>query len=358
MRKHDRIVLKPEQMPTSWYNLKADLPFAMDPMIHPQTQQPVPPEALQGLFPPSLVEQEFSMEREIPIPEEVLEQYFVYRPTPLVHATGLEDFLETPAKIFFKNESVSPTGSHKVNTALAQAYFNKKDGFAKLTTETGAGQWGSALGYAGQKYGLEVEVYMVRVSYDQKPGRRHMMHLFDAQVYPSPSDRTESGRKILAEHPDSNGSLGMAISDAVEKAVGDPHTHYALGSVLDHVLLHQTVIGLEAKKQLEILGVTPDILIACVGGGSNFGGFTFPFVPMALEKDGLRIIASEPEACPSLKKGEFRYDFGDTGHFTHDQDVYAGLGIRSPSDPRGRSSLPRGFSTRFPIGERRHRRGG
>jgi len=320
--KREKILLKPEEMPRVWYNLKADLPFELDPMINPATNEEVKPEELSALFPNEIIEQEFTMEREIPIPEQVLEEYSIYRPTPLVHATGLEEYLKTPAKIYFKNESVSPTGSHKVNTAIPQVYYNLKEGFHKVTTETGAGQWGSALSYAGGKFGMGVEVYMVRVSYDAKPGRQHMMHLFGGEVYPSPSDRTECGRKILANDPDCNGSLGIAISDAVEMAVKNPKINYALGSVLDHVLLHQTVIGEELKIQLEKAGIKPDILIACVGGGSNFGGFAFSFVKEAMEKGNIKIIASEPEACPTLKKGEFRYDHGDTAHFTPMMKMY------------------------------------
>ncbi len=320
--KREKILLKPEEMPKSWYNIKADLPFELEPMVNPGTMEPVKPEELSPLFPKEIIEQEFSMKRDIPIPEEVLSEYSVYRPTPLVHATGLEEYLKTPAKIYFKNESVSPTGSHKVNTAIPQAFYNVKEGFHKVTTETGAGQWGSALSYAGGKFGLGVEVYMVRVSYDAKPGRQHMMHLFGGEVYPSPSDRTQCGRKILENDPDCNGSLGIAISDAVEIAAMNPKINYALGSVLDHVLLHQTIIGEELKLQLDKAGVKPDVLIACVGGGSNFGGFAFPFVMDAYADKNLRIIASEPEACPTLKKGEYRYDFGDTAHFTPMMKMY------------------------------------
>ncbi|HPX98090.1 MAG TPA: TrpB-like pyridoxal phosphate-dependent enzyme, partial [Thermotogota bacterium] len=271
---------------------------------------------LKPIFPDGLIEQEFTLQREIPIPEEIRNEYAIYRPTPLVHATGLEEYLETPAKIYFKNESQNPSGSHKVNTALAQAFFNMKEGIEKLVTETGAGQWGSALSYAGKKFHLAVEVYMVRVSYLLKPARQQMMHLFGAEVYPSPSERTEHGRAILEKDPNCNGSLGMAITDAVEVAVKSQNTKYALGSVLDHVLLHQTIIGQEVKKQLKMMNIKPDILIACVGGGSNFGGFVLPFIPDRLKDPQLEIVASEPEACPSLMKGEYRYDFGDTGHLT------------------------------------------
>lgn len=316
MRRREQIVLPVEEIPRFWYNVKADLPFTMDPMLHPGTKQPAKPQDLQAIFPDALIEQEFSMQREIPIPEEVLKEYAIYRPTPLVRAVGLEEYLDTPAKIYYKNESVSPAGSHKVNTSLAQAFFNAREGIKKLVTETGAGQWGSALAYAGKKFGLTVEVYMVRISYLMKPARQQMMHLYGAEVYPSPSERTQHGRAILEKDPNCNGSLGMAITDAIEVAAQDAQANYALGSVLDHVLLHQTVIGQETKKQLQRMNVKPDILIACVGGGSNFGGFAFPFIPDVLKNRNLEIIASEPEACPSLLKGEFRYDFGDTGHLT------------------------------------------
>lgn len=316
MKKREQIILSPEEIPYYWYNVKADLPFQLDPILHPGTNQPARPEELKPIFPDGLIEQEFTLQREIPIPEEIRNEYAIYRPTPLVHATGLEEYLETPAKIFFKNESQNPSGSHKVNTALAQAYFNMKEGIEKLVTETGAGQWGSALSYAGKKFHLTVEVYMVRVSYLLKPARQQMMHLFGAEVYPSPSERTEHGRAILEKDPNCNGSLGMAITDAVEVAVKSQNTKYALGSVLDHVLLHQTIIGQEVKKQLKMMNIKPDILIACVGGGSNFGGFVLPFIPDRLKDPQLEIVASEPEACPSLMKGEYRYDFGDTGHLT------------------------------------------
>ena len=316
MKKREQIILSPEEIPYYWYNVKADLPFQLDPILHPGTNQPARPEELKPIFPDGLIEQEFTLQRKIPIPEEIRNEYAIYRPTPLVHATGMEEYLETPAKIFFKNESLNPSGSHKVNTALAQAYFNMKEGIEKLVTETGAGQWGSALSYAGKKFKLGVEVYMVRVSFLAKPARQQMMHLFGAEVYPSPSERTEHGRAILEKDPNCNGSLGMAITDAVEVAVKSPNAKYALGSVLDHVLLHQTIIGQEAKKQLRMMNIKPDILIACVGGGSNFGGFVLPFIPDRLKDPNLEIVASEPEACPSLMKGEFRYDFGDTGHLT------------------------------------------
>ena len=316
MRKKERVCLSVEQMPTSWYNVKADLPFAMDPPMDPETQQPMGPEKLSRIFPMGLLEQEVSMNREIPIPEEVFREYVVYRPTPLIRASGLEEYLDTPARIYFKNESISPAGSHKVNTALAQAFFNAREGVKKLVTETGAGQWGSALAYAGQKFGMEVRAYMVRTSYDSKPLRRKMIELFGGSVIPSPSPETQSGRHILSQAPDSPGSLGIAISEAVEIAMNSKDANYALGSVLDHVLLHQTIIGQETRVQLSIIEEQPDILIACVGGGSNFGGFAFPFIPDRIEKDRLQIIAVEPNACPTLTQGEYRYDYGDTEHLT------------------------------------------
>jgi tryptophan synthase beta chain len=316
MKKREHIVLPVEEIPYYWYNVKADLPFKMDPILHPGTGEPAKPEDLQPIFPSSLIEQEFTLQREIPIPEEIRSEYAIYRPSPLVRACGMEEYLNTPAKIFYKNESVSPAGSHKVNTSLAQAFFNAREGVKKLVTETGAGQWGSALAYAGKKFGLAVEIYMVRVSYLSKPARQQMMHLFGAEVYPSPSERTQHGRAVLEKFPDCNGSLGMAITDAIEVTVQSENAKYSLGSVLDHVLLHQTIIGQETKKQLKLMDIKPDVLIACVGGGSNFGGFVFPFIPDKLTDDNLEIIASEPEACPSLLKGEYRYDFGDTGHLT------------------------------------------
>ncbi|AIY85946.1 MULTISPECIES: TrpB-like pyridoxal phosphate-dependent enzyme [unclassified Thermotoga] len=308
--------LKPEEIPKHWYNVLADLPFKLDPPLDPETKQPISPEKLSVIFPMSLIEQEVSEERFIEIPEPVLKEYAVYRPTPLIRATFLEEYLQTPARIYYKYEGVSPTGSHKPNTAIAQAYYNKIEGVKRLVTETGAGQWGSALSYAGAKFGLEVKVFMVKVSYQQKPMRKYMMNLFGGKVTPSPSEETNFGRKILSEDPDNPGSLGIAISEALEVAVSDPNTKYSLGSVLNHVLLHQTVIGLEIKKQLELIGEKPDILLGCHGGGSNFGGTILPFVPDKLSERDIRFVACEPAACPSLTKGNYDYDFGDTAGLT------------------------------------------
>ncbi|MGB9747577.1 MAG: TrpB-like pyridoxal phosphate-dependent enzyme [Bacteroidales bacterium] len=313
MSKFRKINLDERQMPTSWYNIMADMPNKPQPMLHPATKQPVKLEDMTPLFPVELLKQEMSTERWIEIPEEVQDIYRVWRPTPLHRALNLEKALDTPAKIYFKNESVSPAGSHKPNTAVAQAYYNYKEGVKRLTTETGAGQWGSALAYACDIFGLELQVFMVRVSYEQKPYRKMMMNTWNANVVPSPSPLTEAGRKILAEHPDSPGSLGIAISEAVEMAVKDPDTRYSLGSVLNHVLLHQTIIGQEAIKQMEMAGDFPDVVIGCFGGGSNFAGISFPFLRLKLtEGKKLRAIAVEPASCPKLTRGTFAYDFGDT----------------------------------------------
>jgi len=289
----------------------------MAPPLHPGTHQPLGPDDLAPLFPMSLILQEVSMEREIEIPEAVRQIYAQWRPSPLYRARRLEKALDTPAHIYYKNEGVSPAGSHKLNTAVAQAYYNKQEGTTHLSTETGAGQWGSALAMASAFFGLECRVFMVRVSYDQKPYRRALMEAFGASVTASPSNQTDSGRAILAQHPDSNGSLGIAISEAVEIAAKDPNTKYALGSVLNHVLLHQTVIGQEAIEQMALAGDDPDVIIACTGGGSNFAGLVMPYLGRKLK--GLskaRIVAVEPAACPSLTKGRFTYDFGDTAHLT------------------------------------------
>ncbi|MBN2799290.1 MAG: TrpB-like pyridoxal phosphate-dependent enzyme [Deltaproteobacteria bacterium] len=311
-----RIDLPADRMPKSWYNILADLPTPLAPPLHPGTMQPVGPEDLAPLFPMALIEQEMSTQREIPIPEEIREKLAIWRPTPLIRATGLERALGTPARIYYKNESVSPAGSHKPNTAVAQAYYNAKAGIKRLTTETGAGQWGSALSFAGALFGLDVEVYMVRASYDQKPYRRVMMETWGGRCIPSPSPFTEVGRRILEATPDTPGSLGMAISEAVEKAVQDSETAYALGSVLNHVLLHQTVMGLEAGEQLEMVGAYPDVVIGCVGGGSNFGGIALPFVRDRIGGKRVRIVAVEPSSCPTLTRGPYAYDFGDTGKMT------------------------------------------
>jgi tryptophan synthase beta chain len=313
-----KVVLTEKELPSAWYNLQADLPFAVPPVIHPATKQPIGPEDLAPIFPMGLIQQEVSRERWIEIPEPVRDIYRLWRPTPLYRAHRLERALETPARIYYKWEGVSPAGSHKPNTAVAQAYYNRQEGVRRLTTETGAGQWGSALALAARQFGLECKVYMVKISYEQKPYRRLMMETWGAAVTPSPSRETRAGRAILADHPDSPGSLGIAISEAVEEAASRQDTRYALGSVLNHVLMHQTVIGLETRRQFELLGEYPDVLVGCVGGGSSFGGFAFPFVQdkLAGRADGLRIVAVEPTACPSLTKGRYRYDFGDTAGTT------------------------------------------
>jgi tryptophan synthase beta chain len=311
-----KILLSEAEMPQEWYNIQPDLPRPLPPYLHPATGEPVAPQDLAPIFPMELIQQEVSQERYIPIPDEVLRIYQLWRPTPLHRARRLEAALKTPARIYYKNEAVSPAGSHKPNTAVAQAYYNKVAGIKRLATETGAGQWGSALALACNFFGLECTVYMVKVSYYQKPYRRSLMHIWGAEVYPSPTDRTEAGRQILARIPDTSGSLGMAISEAVEDAATHPDTNYSLGSVLNHVMLHQTIVGLETKKQLALAGEKPDVLIGCVGGGSNFAGFCFPFVPDKLKGQDLQIIAVEPTACPTLTKGAYAYDFGDTAGLT------------------------------------------
>jgi len=308
--------LDEKEMPTQWYNIQADLPQPLPPVLHPGTHQPIGPADLAPLFPMELIKQEVSTERWIDIPEEVQNIYKIWRPSPLYRATRLEKLLDTPAKIFFKYEGVSPSGSHKSNTSVPQAYYNKMEGVKRLTTETGAGQWGTALSMACNFFGLECLVYMVKVSYQQKPYRRNLMEVYGAQVIASPSNTTNSGRTILEKSPDSPGSLGIAISEAVEDAAQREDTKYALGSVLNHVLLHQTIIGLEAKKQLEMADAYPDVLIGCTGGGSNFAGITFPFLKDKFEGKDIRVIAVEPAACPSLTKGVYAYDFGDTAQLT------------------------------------------
>ncbi|WP_066382601.1 MULTISPECIES: TrpB-like pyridoxal phosphate-dependent enzyme [unclassified Anabaena] len=312
-----KYTLTEKQMPTAWYNIQADLPQGLPPVLHPGTGKAITPDDLLPLFPLALIEQEVSQQRWIEIPEEVRSIYCQWRPTPLYRARRLEQALNTPAKIYYKYEGVSPSGSHKPNTAVAQAYYNKQAGVKKLTTETGAGQWGSSLAFAGALFGLEVLVYMVNVSYQQKPYRRALMESYGARVVASPSNETQAGRKILAASPNSTGSLGIAISEAVEVAAADEQTKYALGSVLNHVLLHQTVIGQEALTQLEMAGDYPDIVIGCTGGGSNFAGIAFPFIGAKLrgERD-IQVIAVEPAACPSLTRGKYAYDFGDTAHLT------------------------------------------
>ncbi len=319
-----KVVLNETELPREWYNLQPDLPFPLPPVIHPGTKRPIGPEDLAPIFPMGLIQQEVTQERWVEIPEPVRDIYRLWRPTPLYRARRLERALDTPARIYHKWEGVSPAGSHKPNTAVAQAFYNKAEGVRRLTTETGAGQWGSALALACRQFEMDCKVYMVKISYEHKPYRRLMMETWGAQVIPSPSPETQAGRAVLARDPNSPGSLGIAISEAVEDAAGREDTKYALGSVLNHVLMHQTVIGLETKRQFELLGDYPDLLVGCVGGGSSFGGFTFPFVQdkLAGRATGLRILAVEPTACPSLTKGRYLYDFGDTAGTTPLMKMY------------------------------------
>jgi tryptophan synthase beta chain len=335
-----KFVLDENDIPKSWYNIVADMPVKPLPPLHPATKKALAPDDLEPIFAKELIKQELTMDKWVEIPDEVRNLYKIWRPTPLVRATGLEKALDTPAHIYFKNEGVSPVGSHKLNSALPQAYYNKVQGIKRLTTETGAGQWGTALSFAASIFGLELDVYMVKVSYNQKPYRRVMMQTWGANVFSSPSDTTNAGRTILAKDPNNSGSLGIAISEAVEKSVQDPYTRYTLGSVLNHVVLHQTVIGLECEKQMEIAGEYPDIVIGCFGGGSNFSGISFPFLRYKLtDSKNIRVIAAEPASCPKLTKGKFEYDFGDTvgltpllpmytlGHDFQPADIHAG-GLR------------------------------
>ena len=311
-----KILLNEQEMPRSWYNITADIPTSVLPPLHPGTHEPIGPDDLAPLFPMELIMQEVSTERYIPIPDPVLDILSVWRPTPLVRANNFEQLLGTKSKIFFKNESVSPAGSHKPNTAVPQAYYNALEGTKTLSTETGAGQWGSALSLACNYFDLKCLVYMVRVSYDNKPFRKSMIETWGGRILPSPSDTTQVGRDILARDPNTPGSLGIAISEAVEVAVGDEKTKYSLGSVLNHVLLHQTIIGEEVKIQLEKEGIEPDVLVGCVGGGSNFAGLAFPFLPDKFAGKEIEFIAAEPTACPTLTRGKFGYDFGDTAQLT------------------------------------------
>lgn len=313
-----KFILDENEMPTSWYNIQADLPEPLPPVLHPATGKPVTADDLKAIFPMELIKQEVSLERWIEIPDEVQEIYRVWRPTTLFRAHRLEKALDTPAKIFYKYEGMSPPGSHKPNTAVAQAYYNKKEGIKRISTETGAGQWGSALSFAGTCFGIEIKVYMVRASYDQKPYRRVMMETWGGKCVPSPSPDTKVGREILSKDPNCTGSLGIAISEATEDAISRDDTHYSLGSVLNHVLLHQTIIGQEAKKQMEMADAYPDIIIGCIGGGSNFAGVFLPFVKDKIEggKPNLRIINVEPASCPTLTKGPYAYDFGDSAGLT------------------------------------------
>jgi tryptophan synthase beta chain len=316
-----KIILEESDIPTHWYNVVADMPNPPVPPLGPDGK-PIGPDALAAIFPMELIGQEVSAERWIPIPEPVREIYRLWRPSPLYRAHALEAALGTPARIYYKYEGVSPAGSHKPNTAVAQAYYNKEAGIKRLSTETGAGQWGSSLALAGQMFGIEVRVYMVKVSYQQKPFRRSMMHTWGAEVFASPTDMTQSGRNILKQDPDSPGSLGIAISEAVEEAASRKDTNYALGSVLNHVLLHQTVIGLEAKKQFEKVGDYPDMVFAPCGGGSNFGGAAFPFFADKAAGREVRLVAAEPASCPTLTRGKYAYDFGDTAGLTPLMKMY------------------------------------
>jgi len=317
MKKNLQFLLRAEEMPTHWYNLLPDFPEAMPPPLHPGTKQPVGLEDMTAIFPENLVMQEMSSERFIEIPQEVRDVYALYRPTPLLRAVRLEKALQTPAHIYYKYEGVSPAGSHKPNTAIPQAYYNKIAGTKRLATETGAGQWGSSLSMACSVFGLECNIYMVKVSFHQKPYRKLLMQTYGATVHASPSLETEFGRKILAEDPNSNGSLGIAISEAIEDTVKHPGTKYALGSVLNHVCLHQSVIGEETIRQMAMAGEAPDVIFGCAGGGSNFAGIAFPFVREKLAgRSKCRIVGVEPASCPSLTKGELRYDFGDTAETT------------------------------------------
>ena len=312
-----KYLLDESRIPKRWYNIQADLPKPLAPVLHPGTLQPIGPDDLAPLFPMELILQEVSTEREIDIPEPVRDIYRLWRPSPLFRAHRLEKALGTPAKIFYKYEGVSPAGSHKPNTAVAQAFYNREAGIRRLTTETGAGQWGSSLAFAGALFGIDVTVFQVRVSYDQKPYRRALMETYGARCVPSPSNETEYGRAVLAQRPDHPGSLGIAISEAVEVAAKNDDTKYALGSVLNHVMLHQTVVGQEAIEQMQMADAWPDVLIGCTGGGSNFAGLVFPFIGQGLRGGRKsRVVAVEPAACPTLTRGKLAYDFGDTGHMT------------------------------------------
>ena len=325
-----KIFLPESELPRQWYNIQADLPTPLEPVLSPQTLEPAGPDDLSPIFPMPLIEQEVSQERWIDIPEEVLEKYLYWRPTPLYRAYQLEKYLETPAKIYFKNEGVSPAGSHKPNTALAQAYYNKISGTKRLTTETGAGQWGSALSMCCAMFGLECDVWMVKISYNQKPYRRIMMETWGANCVASPSTLTKAGQKILDQDPDSPGSLGIAISEAIEAAVMDEDTKYSLGSVVNHVLLHQTINGLETQKQMAIAGDYPDVVIGCAGGGSNFAGNCLPFVRDKIHGKEIDIIGVEPTSCPTMTRGPFAYDYGDS----------VGMGPVTPMHTLGHGFVP------------------
>ena len=317
------INLPKTEIPKAWYNVLVDLPTPLGPYLSPADRQPLKPEDMLAIFPESLIAQEFGDQRFYAVPDPVREALALWRPTPLVRAFALEKALGVKSRIYYKNESVSPSGSHKSNTAIAQAYFNQQAGITRLTTETGAGQWGTALAMASRRFGLDVRVYMVKVSFEQKPYRKIMMNLMDAEVLASPTNLTKAGRAALAADPDCPGTLGLAISEAVEEAAGRPDTNYALGSVLNHVILHQTVIGQEARRQLDLIGEEPDYLIACHGGGSNFGGLVAPFVPDLLAGSGPKVIAAEPASCPTLTKGKLGYDYGDVAGLTPMMPMYS-----------------------------------
>lgn len=322
MRSDKKILLDEAEIPRQWYNIQADMPNKLEPALHPVTKQPLQLEDLLPIFPEELIKQEVSQERWIDIPEEVVDKYKIWRPTPLIRAYELERALDTPAKIYYKYEGASPAGSHKANTSIPQAYYNKAAGIKRLATETGAGQWGSALSLACSFYDMECTVYMVGISYQQKPYRRSFMQIYGAEVIPSPSNRTQAGRDMLIKDPNSLGSLGLAISEAVEDAASRSDTNYALGSVLNHVILHQSVIGLEAKKQLEKVGEYPDVVIGCCGGGSNFAGIAFPFIRDKFSGKNVKAVAVEPTACPTLTRGVFAYDYGDLGKLTPITKMY------------------------------------
>ncbi len=311
-----KIIIPEKDMPTKWYNALPDLPTPLAPPLDPQTQKPLTPDQLEPIFPKAVIEQELSPQRWIDIPEPVLDVYRLYRPTPLVRARRLEEALGVTCRIYYKNESVSPAGSHKPNTAVPQVYYNKIEGVRRIATETGAGQWGTALSFACGMFGLSCTVYMVKVSYNQKPYRRSLIQAYGGEVFASPSDKTRTGRDMLGRDPDCAGSLGLAISEAVEDAATHDDTKYSLGSVLNHVLLHQTICGLETEKQLAMIGEKPDYLVGCVGGGSNFAGLFLPFLPRRLAGENIRFIAVEPKACPTLTRGAFRYDYGDVARLT------------------------------------------
>ncbi len=311
-----KILLSQDEIPRKWYNIMADMPEPPSPPLNPKTKKPVKPEELAQIFPENLIEQEMTRERWIDIPEEILDKYLTWRPSPLHRAFNLEKYLDTTAKIYYKNEGTSPAGSHKPNTAIAQAYYNKQAGIKRLTTETGAGQWGSALSLGCSYFGLECKVYMVRISYDQKPYRRFMMNTWGAECIPSPSKETSFGRKVLKETPDTSGSLGIAIGEAIEDAVTSENTRYSLGSVLNHVMIHQSIIGLEAQKQLKKINETPDIVAGCVGGGSNFAGLAFPFINDKINGQEIEVISAESTACPTITEGPYVFDYGDTAATT------------------------------------------